>query len=325
MRKNGWRAGVIGAAVLIVAALASAQDWRGQGRVEGTVKDAAGNPLAGATVSMRWTDGKGPDIQTSKKGTFAFLGLNGGEWTVDISATGFQTKKISYNVSQLARNPPIVVSLDPVVEQQKHEEAFEIGGQKVSKDTAEAIKAANEAWAASDWEKARANYEKALVELPDNVSLLEHAEIASYNLKKFDVAAGYAKKIVAVNPDNTTSLLIIAETELQEGHLDAGRAALEKVPDEKITDPGPYLNLGINYYNKNQPAEAEKWFGKAIEKKSDMADAYYYRGLARFNLKKNAEAKADLQKYVELDPTGANADTAKEIIKAMSPAKSKHG
>lgn len=325
MRRIGRAAWTIGMAAILAGSLVSAQDWRGQGRVEGAVKDATGKPIEGATVSMRWTDGKGPDIKTNKKGSFAFLGLNGGEWSVDISAPGFQTKKIAYNVSQLARNPSMNVSLEPEVKQEKHEEAFEIGGQKVSKDTAEAIKAANEAWAASDWEKAGANYEKALVELPDNASLLEHAEIAAYNRKKFDVAAGFAKKIVAADPGNSTSLLIIAETELQAGHLDAGRAALEKVPDEKITDPGPYLNLGINYYNKNQPAEAEKWFTKAIEKKGDAPDAYYYRGLARFNLKKNADAKADLAKYLELAPDGPNADTAKEIIKAMAPAKTRHG
>ena len=318
---------VAAAFVVVLAASrhASAQDWHGQGRVEGSVTDTDGKPIEGATVSMRWTDGHGPDIKTNKKGSFAFLGLNGGAWNVDISAPGYQTLKVAYNVSQLSRNEPIKVQLAKAAPQVAPHQEITVEGKKISKETADAIEQANKAWEAKNWAEASANYDKALVELPDNVSLLEHAEIAAYNQKKFDAAAGYAKKIVAADPGNTNALLIIAETELQAGHLAVGRAALEKVPDEKITDPGPYLNLGINYYNKNDAAEAEKWFTKAIEKDASSADAYYYRGLARYNLKRNADAKADLEKSVELAPDGPNADTAKEIIKAMVPAKPRHG
>ncbi len=34
-------------------------------------------------------------------------------------------------------------------------------------------------------------------------------------------------------------------------------------------------------------------------------------------LKKNAEAKADLKKYLELAPSGGDADTVKELLKSL--------
>ncbi|HET7453438.1 MAG TPA: tetratricopeptide repeat protein, partial [Thermoanaerobaculia bacterium] len=279
-----------------------------------------------ATVSLRWTDGKGPDVKTNKKGHWAILGLNGGQWNIDISAPNLQTKQLSYNVSEAVRNPSIDVQLEAPVAPaptQTPKEEFSVAGKKVSKETGEAIEKANNAWNQKNWAEARANYELAMKELPDNENLLEHAELSSYNAKEYDAALDYAKKVVAVNPDNTTSWMIIAEIDLQKGNLDDGKAALEKVPDDKITEPGPYLNMGINYYNKNRAAEAEEWFTKAIAKapeSAENADAYYYRGLARYSEKHAADAKSDFEKYLQLAPSGSNADTVKEILNSMKPA-----
>jgi predicted Zn-dependent protease len=301
-----------------------AQDWTGRGRLEGNVKDTDGNPVPNATVSLRWTDGKGPDVKANEKGHWARMGLNGGTWNVDVSAPGYQTFKTSYNVSQAGRNEPIDVKLQKAVPQEAPHEELSVGGKKISKETADAIEKANAAWNEKNWADARANYEKVLAELPDNQGVLEHLEFACYNSKQYDDALKYARQVVALAPDDTSSWLVIAEIELQKGNLDEGKAAIEKVPDDKITDPGPYLNLGINYYNKNRAAEAEQWFTKAIAKSpesADNADAYYYRGLARFAEKHGDDAKADFEKYLQLAPAGPNADTVKEILTSMKPGK----
>ena len=62
---------------------------------------------------------------------------------------------------------------------------------------------------------------------------------------------------------------MIAELELQQGNLEAGRAALDKVPADKITDPQPYMNIGILLINKKKPAEAESAFDRVIAIKPD--------------------------------------------------------
>ncbi len=309
---------------VVLASSLFAQDWTGRGRLEGNVKDADGKPIPDATIALRWTDGKGPDIKTNDKGHWARMGLNGGAWNVDVSAPGYQTKKTSYNVSQASRNEPINVTLEKAAPQEAPHEELSVGGKKISKDTADAIEKANAAWNAKNWTEARANYEKVLADLPDNQGVLEHLELACYNGKQYDDALGYAKKVVAIAPDDTNSWLIIAEIELQKGNLDEGKAAMEKVPDDKITDPGPYLNMGINYYNKNRAAEADEWFTKAIAKapdSADNADAYYYRGLARFSAKHADDARADFEKYLQIAPAGANADTVKELLNSMKPGK----
>jgi Tfp pilus assembly protein PilF len=51
-----------------------------------------------------------------------------------------------------------------------------------------------------------------------------------------------------------------------------------------------------------------------VEAKPDFAIAHFWLGMASFNLNKKAAAKEHLEKYLELDPNGAEAATAKEIL-----------
>ncbi len=316
-----WRKTAAGSALwLTLAAAALGQGWhQGKGRLEGTVTSPKGEPIVGATVAMR-LEGQGPDLKTDKKGHWAILGINGGSWDLDVSAPGYQSRKITVSVSEVTRIPPMAIQLEPEVQKQpaKEEEVpITVGGKAISKEAAEALEKGNAASAAKNYGEAQANYLKALPELPDNVSLLTNLALVYYFDNKPDEALKYARQTVEKDPASQSAWLMISELELQKGNLEAGQQALSKVPEERITSPAPYLNLGTLYYNKKRPAEAEENFSKAIAKKPDLAEAYYYRGLARFQLKRLPEAKADLQKYIELDPSGKDAETAKEILKAM--------
>lgn len=303
---------------LTVAALAAGQGWhQGKGRLEGSVTGTKGEPIAGATVALR-LDGQGPDLKTDEKGRWAILGINGGSWELDVSAPGYQSRKITVTVSEITRIPPMAIQLEPEVQQQPAQEVpITVGGKAISKEAAEALEKGDAASQAKNYAEAQANYLKALPELPDNVPLLRNLALVYYFDNKPDEALKYARQTVDKDPGNQSAWLIISELELQKGNLDAGQLALSKVSEEKITSPAPYLNLGILFYNKKRPAEAEENFSKAIAKKPDLAEAYYYRGLTRFQLKRTAEAKADLEKSIELDPSGKDAETAKEILKSM--------
>ncbi|HEV8232872.1 MAG TPA: tetratricopeptide repeat protein [Thermoanaerobaculia bacterium] len=305
---------------LTVAALAAGQDWhRGKGRLEGSVTNSKGEPIAGAVVALRLEGNGGPDLKTDKKGRWSILGINAGNWEVDISAPGYQPRKLSVSVSEVRRAQPITLQLEPEVQQQpaQQEVPITVGGKAISKEAAEALEKGNAASQAKNYAEAQANYLKVLPELPDNISLLSNLALVYYFDNKPDEALKYARQTVEKDPGNQPAWLIISELELQKGNLEAGQQALAKVPDERITSPTPYLNVGILFYNKKRAVEAEEYFSKAIAKKPDLAEAYYYRGLARYQLKRTAEAKADLEKSIELDPSGKDAETAKEILKSM--------
>ncbi len=60
--------------------------------------------------------------------------------------------------------------------------------------------------------------------------------------------------------------------------------------------------------------EAEALLTKAVEAKPDFAIAHFWLGMASFNLNKKGAAREHLEKYLELEPNGAEAATAKEIL-----------
>ena len=316
------------ASAVILASLssraASGQDWRGgKARLDGIVKNAKGEPVEGCKVSLRWgrsTHG-GPDLTTDKKGRWAIFGLVGGPWDIDFEAPGYAPKKISVELQESGRNPTVEMQLDPrqaaAGAAGPAETQILVGGKKISKETAEAIEAGNQAMAAQNWTAARESYIKALGELPDNAPLLQRVAAAYLGEGNSDEALRYARQVTEKDPQEYTAWRMIAEIELQRGNLEAGSAALDKVPPEKITDAQPYLNIGILYINKKKPAEAEPAFDKAIAIEPTLTEAYYYRGLARMQQKKNAEAKADFRKALELAPEGPDAKDIRDLLKSM--------
>ena len=83
-----------------------AQDWRaGTGRLDGKVMDAAGQPLAGATVKLELAGRGGTELRSDAKGRWAILGLTGGEWAVEVSADGYVSRRVTLSVSEAARRP----------------------------------------------------------------------------------------------------------------------------------------------------------------------------------------------------------------------------
>jgi tetratricopeptide (TPR) repeat protein len=310
--------------LLGAASVASGQDWRGgRARVDGTVQNEKGEPIAGCKVSLRWgrsTHG-GPDLTTDAKGRWASLGLMGGPWSVDFEAPGYAPRKITVDLQETGRNPSIATTLEaasPAKAPPAAAPRILVGGKQVSAETAAAVEAGNQAMEARNWTAARESYVRALAELPDNAPLLQRVAAACLGEGNSDEALRYARQAVEKDPNDDTAWRMIAEIELMKRNLEAGRAALEHVPAEKQTDPQAFLNVGILLLNQKKPAEAEPALDRAIAIQPDLPEAYYYRGLSRLQQKKNAGARADLEKALALAPNGPDAAVIRDLLKTIS-------
>jgi tetratricopeptide (TPR) repeat protein len=311
-------------ALAVLSSVAAAQEWRGKGRVDGVVKNEKGEPVAGCAVKLRWgKSGRGgTDVTTDKSGKWAIFGIAGGPWDIDFDAAGYRTRQIQVPVQEFSRNETVQTVLEaaPQVAAQAAPASaapqLVVGGQKISPETAQAIEAGNAAMAAKDWTAARTSYVAALGELPDNAPLLQRVAVAYLGEGNKGEALRYARLASEKAPQDPGPWQIIAELEIEKGNPEAGLAALEKIPVEKIIDSGLYMNAGILLYNKKQLPQAEAAFDKAIAVSAD-ASAYYYRGLTRLQEKKNAQAKADFEKALELAPDGPDAKDIKDLLKTI--------
>jgi Flp pilus assembly protein TadD len=137
--------------------------------------------------------------------------------------------------------------------------------------------------AAKEWDKAIADAEKALALDPEATDL--YGLLAEGYRTKGDKAktAEYEKKFAAANPDN----------------------------------PDILYNQAVDLYNKGDFRGAEPVLRKVLEVRPDSAKAHFLLGMACVNLNKIPEMKTHLTEYLKLDPKGADAAVAKEMLDAF--------
>ena len=309
---------------LLVALTASAQAWRGTGRLEGKVVDQNGNPIKGAKVTIvtaKGTNGGPAPFTTDAKGKWVAGGLMSGQWLVDVEAEGFLVRKTNASVSEVERSRPMTIQLEPKPVEKPAEpepaarESIQVGGVDISPEIAAAIEAANGFMKEQKWKEAAAEYEKAVAVLTTNTQLKAALARAYYGAGELPKAIASLQEVHAADPNHVVYATLLADMLLESGDLAAGQKILAALPAGSLTDPNTIINLGVRFVNNNKPEEAFKYFNDAVTLAPDFAPAYYYRGLANIQLKKMKEAKADLEKVVALSPAdSAEAQDAKDLL-----------
>lgn len=300
---------------LLVASAAIAQ-VRGKGRLQGTVIDDSGKPVAGAAITIAPADGSTTPIKskTDAKGRWSALGLTAGQWNIDIEAAGFEPSRGTASVSEIQMVPPIKTTLQKAVVEAEVPASEIQTAPSVPQEAVDAVNAGQAFMEAQKYKEAVAEFEKALVHLPDNTSLQQVLSQAYYKAGDLPKAIAMLEKLTAADASNSQLALLLTNLYLENGQLDQGRALLQSLPAGTITDPTVYVNLGILFLNKNNPTDALTYFGKAVDLDMTRAESYYYRGLAAIQLKQMKEAKADFQKVVELAPDSPEGRDAKQML-----------
>src|ERR1043166_5739798 len=103
----------IGAAVLALAiAVPLAAQSRGIGRIAGVVKDETGKPVEGVHVkAVKEGETQAFTETTNKKGEWAISGIASGQWNLDFTKDGFETRALTVGVSENDRMPPMNVAI----------------------------------------------------------------------------------------------------------------------------------------------------------------------------------------------------------------------
>lgn len=305
--------------------LIASEDWRGNNRLSGYIVDkATGKPVPNAKVSLRIQRGGkgGPDVIADANGKWAVLGMNSGMWNVDVEAPGYVVRQVNVPVSEGQRVPPMKIEIEPAVvaaaapAEAAPVEEVKIGGQVVSKDIADAVEAGNAALTAKNYTEAVTSYEKATTALPTFMPIRFALARAYYGAGDLKKAVATMADVYTADPANSRNAMLYANMLLEDGQLDKGKAIVDKLPAADV-DPTALTNIGIVLMNKKQPAAARDYFTKVIEASPKDADGYYYRGLATIQAGKAKEAKADLQKVIELAPDSDQAKEAKEYLKSI--------
>lgn len=299
---------------LLLSAAASpllAQAWAGRGRLQGSVKDEAGNPIEGAKVTLT-RDGAGPEpFLTNKKGKWSFLGLTNGMWTVTIEMDGHIPSEGTVAANEFGSSPTINVTLRPIPPEVLAEAAAAL--------SVELLEKGNQLLQEGNTAEARAEYENALAELEveNHPPVLMGIARTYYQEENLEQAEATLRRIVEIEPDNIDALKLLGSMLVAQGRPDEAKVFMDQLPEGELLDADAYLNVGIDLYNEGNLDEALVEFERVVGNFPELAAAYYYRGLVLLNKGENAAAAADFEKLIELAPDTPRAAEAKDFLEYL--------
>lgn len=304
------------------------QAWAGQGRLQGAIKDEAGKPIQGATITLRKGTGRvdpkadGPKpLTTDKNGKWAILGLVNGPWGILIQKEGYIDSEGQISVEEHPIGPvqPVNITLKkPTQEQMQAVQAQQ--GPSAGAQAKAALEKANNLLAQGKYAEARAAYEEGMSKLEDkslHPAIMRAIADAYYKEGKANEAIDTLKKTLELAPNDPDTLQLLVNLLASAGREEEAKSYMAKLPQGTKIDPAIGLNVGIKAFNEGKMDAALKEFNEVILANPGMADAYYYRAMVYLNKSQNAQAKADLNKLLELDPNSKFAKDAKDFLKEL--------
>jgi predicted Zn-dependent protease len=295
---------------LSLGTMASAQS-KGKLRVTGKVVNEAGQPIEGADVRAAKKGEAVPETfvaKTNKDGEWSIRDIAAGEWLIEAVKDGIGVAEATETVSEASRDKVVTLTIKPKVDPNL----------EFQKMIQQAVALEQEGKPA----EARKVLETLMAKRPELHAL--HAGIADLYLreKNTEKALEHIKMALAKEPANSDWQLMHAEILMETGDRAGADKILESIDIAKVKDPRAFINSAINKINTGDKAQAEQaiqMLDKLIPQFPTEHLLLYLRGRANLAATKQAEAKADLEKYVALaPPTAPQVADAKKLIEQLT-------
>ena len=161
--------------------------------------------------------------------------------------------------------------------------------------------------------EAIAKFKEVLKARPEMIAAWEALARADLRSKDYPGAIEAANKALALAPDETDMNAVLYEAYTATGDKAKAAEAKKKLP----ADAAALFNDAVKLLNAGKDAEAEPPLRQSIAANDKFGQAYYELGMVLVRQGKMAEAKQNLLKYLEIEPNGKDAATAKESLKYL--------
>jgi tetratricopeptide (TPR) repeat protein len=299
--------------LLAIMAVAGNAFAIGEARMQGKITDAATHkPIPNAVVIIDAVTGHKVhnEYKADKDGVYRFLILDGTlQYKFTFKADGYAPVEYTFKPSLGDLNTKDV-TLAP----------GSAGGGGVAGAAPATAAKANPAVLAYNEGAGLANDGK----LPEAIAKMEEAVAAKPDLtagyealaklylrtKNYDKAIDRANKALEIDTDNQDMFSVLADSYTAKGDKTKAAEYRKKLP----ADASSMFNEAARLINSGKDGEAEPLLKSAIAANDKFAQAYYELGMLYVRSQKNADAKTNLRKYLELEPAGKDAATAKEML-----------
>jgi tetratricopeptide (TPR) repeat protein len=331
MKTNSLPAGILTAGLALALAILPATASAQIAGVSGRVLDEAGNPVADAVIVISNPSGVGTtELKTNAKGEYQTIGIPPVDYQIKATKGSLvgQVDRIKLGLGGPTAVPDIILKPGADAPAGAAEAPAEMSPEEI-----EAINKRNAemklAFDGAQADVAAGNYAAALTKLdtvataiPDcDVCYVQMGDIHMNHTKDLAEAEAAFKKAIELNPSSYEPYGALASIYNSQQKFDLatemGAKASELMAASGGTDPVAFLNQGIILWNQGKTTEAKAQFQRATELDARNANAHYWLGMALVNEGNLPEAAKHMEEYLELAPTGENADTAKAILESV--------
>ncbi len=295
------------------------QPWEGKGKMGGKVTDRAGKALEGVTVKLvNLAIKAGPEFTSAKNGEWKADKLAEGMWYAEFYKNGFDPLRIKVDVGGKENTQKILTTMTP--EGTDPNLAVNLGIEK-AKQSLDAQKPAD----------ARAIYAKLLATYPMVHGLHKMLAVTYHMEKNFGKAADELQAYVTDEPTDFEAKLYYGKELIAADRVADAWQVYSSIDPAQIKDFVDLEDPGFDLLRAKKPVEALKYFDLVVTRFPQEPTGFYYRGFAGWHsmltiekvddparLAFKAQAKADIEKFLEMAPNAKEVAVAKQILAEVS-------
>lgn len=285
-----------------------------QGRITGKVTDGKGVPLTDVkiTITTKSLGNFKVELKTDKDGKWGTI-LN--DSTIPYH---YKFEKQGYMGVEQDKKVPIGGAEELNVQLLTQQQAVEQGVVKQVDDPfVTAYNAAVEAYQGGNYDLAWTKAQEAVKAGADKANAYDLAAKIALKKKDWDGVIAMGEKSLALEADNPPLTGALMEAYRAKGDKAKAAEYEKKYIAANPDQPDVIYNQAVELYNKGNFKDAEPLLLKVVEAKPDHAKAQYLLGMSSVNLNKIPQMKKALGEYLKLEPKGADAATAKEMLDAF--------
>jgi predicted Zn-dependent protease len=292
---------------------------RGTYKIVGKVYFPDGRPAPDIEVRADGAEmNAGSSTKTGIDGEFAISGLSAGNYTVTINRKGYQTETELVTIAGAGRGATYQLAFHLRPPGQKEGDIYSVNPvfKDVPKSALDKYKKAIEKVHANDLKAAIPLFNAAITDHPNFA--VAHYELGSAYLKENDLdkAVESFVKAITIKPDYLEAKYGYGMVVFQKQNYEVAEAVFRDVLKQKSDMAEAHLYLGISLFHLKSGTASEAELKAAITARGGekLALGHLYLGQIYIMKKQNADAIAELQKYVDLAPNAPNVDKIKAKI-----------
>jgi tetratricopeptide (TPR) repeat protein len=293
----------------------------GSYELQGRLLLPSGQPASGVRVSLSGADFTSGSTMTDNDGGFRFSNIPSGNYSVNVKGVEGQYESENESIT-IAKGSPVgqtfntILYLRPPGVKKGENRSNNPLLANVPKEALKKFNAAAESARKNDFKAATAALDEAIALHPDFALAHYEKGLLLSQQNEPDKALESFVRAIQIKPDYFDAKVSFGFTLLSKKDYEKSELVFRDVIKQKADVPNVHMYLGMALINLKKIDEAEASLKHALSMKGgeNLALAHRYLAGIYMQKKRNADAAAELQKYLDLSPKAPDADKIKTMI-----------